>query len=77
VQIAYAIDFDASGNMYLAGSTTTGLLGGFGGPERGTVDGNVDAFVMGFAAPASTPSSTPTSAFHGTLHRHFAVLPHR
>ncbi|HTW63888.1 MAG TPA: hypothetical protein VME17_04690 [Bryobacteraceae bacterium] len=77
LQIAYAVDFDASSDMYLAGSTTTGLLGEFGGPERGTVDGNVDAFVMGFAAATSTPSSTASKVFSGLRRRHLPVVPHR
>jgi Beta-propeller repeat len=79
VQIAYAVDYDASGDMYLAGSTSTGLLGEFGGPERGTLDGNVDAFVMGFAAATAAPASTTSATKSPTTlrHRHFGVLPHR
>jgi len=80
LQIAYGVDFDSKGNMYLAGSTSTGLLGEFGGPERGTLPGNVDAFVIGFDAAASTASSTSTA--HGSVprhlrRRHLPVLPHR
>ncbi len=79
LQIAYAVDFDSSGDMYLAGSTSTGILGEVGGPQRVTVDGNVDAFVIGFPAAASTPSSTAsTGGASGPhfRHRHF-VVPHR
>jgi len=80
LQVAYAVDFDSGGNMYLAGSTSTGLLGEFGGPERGTVDGVVNAFVIGFSTAASSSSTTPTS--NGTpgghtRHRHLPVSPHR
>lgn len=77
VQIAYAIDFDSNSDMYLAGSTSSGLLGEFGGPERGSGDGNVDAFVMGFAAATSAPSSAITRTFSGVRHRHPLLLPHR
>jgi hypothetical protein len=81
VQTAYGVDFDASGNMYLVGSTTTGLLGQFGGPERGSVDGNVDMFVIGFPAASSTlSSSTPSSSSSSDSpapprRRHIHVLP--
>ncbi len=81
LQIAYAIDFDKSGNMYLAGTSTTGILGEVGGPGRVTVDGNVDSFVIGFpAAPASlenpsiSPSGTPGRHLQ---HRHLPVAAHR
>ena len=82
LQVAYAVDFDASGNMYLAGSTSTGLLGLHGGPERATVDGNVDAFVIGFPAPPSAASSSaagtvPSAALRYVPRRHMPVLPHR
>jgi hypothetical protein len=82
LQIAYAVDFDSAGNMYLAGSTSTGLLGAFGGPERQTVDGNVDAFVIGFPAAVATSSSgsNTTASIGGPLHqrrRHMPVIPHR
>jgi len=81
LQIAYAIDFDKSGNMYLAGTSTTGILAEVGGPERVTVDGNVDSFVIGFPAAASTlenPAISPsgTSGRH-LKHRHRPVVPHR
>jgi hypothetical protein len=79
LQIAYGVDFDSKGNMYLVGSTSTGLLGEFGGPERGTLPGNIDAFVIGFDAAASTAGSTTA---HGSVpghlrRRHLPVLPHR
>jgi hypothetical protein len=81
VQVAYGVDFDSKGNMYLAGSTTTGLLGAFGGPERGTVNGTVNAFVIGFSAASSTPDSTAGGASSPSpghqQHRHVAVPPHR
>jgi hypothetical protein len=81
LQIAYAVDFDAKGNMYLAGSTSTATLGEVGGPTRDTVDGNVDAFVIGFPAAPSSPSAT-TAGTNGDpgvhpRHRRLPVLPHR
>jgi hypothetical protein len=79
VQVAYGVDFDSKGNMYLAGSTTSGLLGAFGGPERGTVDGTVNAFVIGFSAASSTPDSTAAGGAppRHQQHRHVAIAPHR
>jgi len=81
LQTAYAIDFDKSGNMYLAGTSTTGILAEVGGPARVTVDGNVDSFVVGFPAAASplensTASPSGTSGRH-LQHRHLPVVPHR
>jgi hypothetical protein len=81
IQIAYAVDFDSSGNMYLAGSTSTGLLGEFGGPERATVDGNIDIFVIGFSTASSSSSSTAASASDASpgppRRHHLPVPPHR
>jgi hypothetical protein len=79
VQVAYGVDFDSKGNMYLVGSTTSGLLGAFGGPERATVDGTVNAFLIGFSAASSTPDSTAAGGAppRHQQHRHVAVPPHR
>jgi hypothetical protein len=74
-QVAYGVDFDSSGNMYLVGSTTTGLLGEFGGPERGTVDGTVNAFLIGFSAASSSSASSASPSIQ--RHRHLPVSPHR
>jgi hypothetical protein len=52
LQIAYGIDFDSSGNIYLAGFTSGPILGSLGGPGKSTNPGNIDAFVVGFN-PAS------------------------
>jgi hypothetical protein len=81
VQIAYGVDFDSKGNMYLVGSTTTGLLGEFGGPERGTVEGVVNAFLMGFKTDSSSSDGTTANA-SGTSPQHIRrphlpVPPHR
>jgi hypothetical protein len=66
VQVAYGVDFDSKGNMYLVGTTTTGLLGEFGGPGRGTVDGTVNGFVMGFKTASSSPSDATASGNSAT-----------
>jgi Beta-propeller repeat len=81
VQTAYGVDFDSSGNMYLVGSTTTGLLSEFGGPARGTVDGTVNAFVIGIKT-ASTSSSVTEASTSGASpervrHPHPPLPPHR
>lgn len=76
IQTAYAVDFDTAGNMYLAGSTSTGLLGEFGGPERGSVDGNIDAFVIGFNTASSGTITSSGSPQH-VRRRHLPVLPRR
>jgi hypothetical protein len=78
VQVAYGVDFDTKGNIYLVGSTTTGLLGEFGGPERGSEDGVVNAFVIGLKTAAASSDATSRA---GTpviqRHPHLPVLPHR
>jgi hypothetical protein len=75
VQVAYAVDFNSSGDMYLAGYSSYAILAPFGGPERGTLAGNVDAFVAGFSLGSSTPAVSPTN---GTRRRaHWFVSPHR
>jgi len=78
LQTAYGIDFDAKGNMYLVGSTTTGLLGEFGGPERRTVDGVVNAFLIGINTASASPAASASSgsAVHGRR-PHLPVSPHR
>jgi hypothetical protein len=81
LQIAYAVDFDKSGNMYLAGTSSTGILAEVGGPGRVTVDGNVDSFVIGFPAASASlenPSISPSGISGRHLqHRHLPVVPHR
>ncbi len=79
-QVAYGVDYDSKGNIYVVGSTTTGLLGEFGGPERQTLDGTVNAFVIGI--PSASSSSNATSNGGGNhpvhvWHPHAPVSPHR
>lgn len=79
LQIGYAVDFDSKGDMYLAGSTTTGLLADFGGPARTSVDGSVDAFVIGFPASASPTVQTTSATVAPRRFRrpYWRVIPHR
>jgi Beta-propeller repeat len=78
LQIAYAVDFDKNGDMYLAGSTSTGILAQVGGPARNTVDGTVNMFVIGFPAASASPADTTASVSGKHLqHRHLPMVPHR
>jgi hypothetical protein len=52
LQVAYAIDFDANGNIYLAGFTSGGIFDAFSGPGKPTAHGNRDGFVVGFSTTA-------------------------
>ena len=49
LQVGYAIDFDANGNIYLAGFTSGGIFDAFSGPGKPTDHGNRDGFVVGFS----------------------------
>jgi hypothetical protein len=76
-QVAYAVDFDSSGDMYLAGYSSGAILADHGGPERATVPGNWDAFVIGFSASSAAPAATGSAT---TAHRRrlpWRVSPHR
>jgi hypothetical protein len=77
LQVAYGVDFDAKGDMYLAGYSTYAILAPFGGPERATLAGTVDAFVIGFGVGSSTPAASTSTITE--LHRHtpWRVSPHR
>jgi hypothetical protein len=57
LQIAYGVDFDVNGNMYLAGFASGAILGALGGPAKSTNPGNVDAFVVGFNPASQTNAS--------------------
>jgi hypothetical protein len=76
IQVAYAVDVDKSGNMYLAGYSSYAILANLGGPERATLAGNIDAFVVGFGVGSSTPAAiTSGTAPRKRLPWH--VPPHR
>ncbi len=48
-QIAYGVDYDLKGNLYVTGYTTGPIFDVFGGAGKATSAGNEDAFVMGFS----------------------------
>lgn len=77
-QVAYGVDFDTSGNIYLAGYSSSNILSRVGGPSRPTITGNWDAFAIGFELGSSTPAILTTSA-PAVRHRRVAyqILPHR
>ncbi len=52
LQIAYGVDFDPLGTMYLTGFTSGRIFDALGGTPKGSDRGNVDAFVVGFPATA-------------------------
>ena len=61
LQVAYGIDFDANGNVYMTGFTSGQIFDAFSGPGKPSNHGNRDAFVIGFntnSAPSGT--ATPT-----------------
>lgn len=55
-QVAYAVDVDAAGNMYVAGQTTGSMFADFPatGRARTTLPGTSDAFVAGFSPCTAT-----------------------
>jgi len=77
LQVAYAVDFDSGGDMYLAGYSSSNILSRVGGPARSTITGNWDAFVIGFS-PGSSTAAAITSATSGHRRRlPWRVSPHR
>jgi hypothetical protein len=76
IQVAYAVDVDKSGNMYLAGYSSYAILANFGGPERATLAGNIDAFVVGFGVGSSTPAAV-SSGIAPRKRLPWHVPPHR
>ena len=77
-QVAYGVDFDGSGNMYLAGYSTSNILSRVGGIGRPNNPGDWDAFVIGFPPGAPTPAiqtSLGNSRHHG--HANARISPHR
>jgi hypothetical protein len=77
LQVAYGVDFDSHGDMYLAGYSSYAILAPFGGPERATIGGNVDAFVIGFGVGSSTPATTTSSTPVPRRRLPWRVSPHR
>jgi hypothetical protein len=76
-QVAYAVDVDSSGNMYLGGYSSSNILSRIGGPARSTITGNWAAFVVAFSPGSSTPAVVTSS--NGARRRRLPwhVSPHR
>ncbi len=75
-QVAYGVDVDSSGNMYLVGYSSSNILSRVGGPARPTLSGNWDAFAIGFPLGSSTPAATSTTT--GLRRRlPWRISPHR
>ena len=49
VQVAYGVDFDSSGHVYMVGSTSGPIFDPFGGPPKPSEQGNTNAFVAGLS----------------------------
>jgi hypothetical protein len=77
LQVAYGVDFDSSGDLYLAGYSSSNILSRVGGPARSTVTGSVDAFVIGFSAASSSPATTTLSTAGIRRRLPWHVSPHR
>jgi hypothetical protein len=81
LQVAYGVDFDSSGDMYLAGYSSSNILSRVGGPARvSAITGNWDAFVIGFNAASSTPAAVTTSSTAANGHHRgllWRMSPHR
>ncbi len=78
LQVAYGVDFDSKGNMYLAGYSSSNILSRVGGPARITaITGNWDAFVIGFATGSSTSAAITSSTGQHRRRLPWRVSPHR
>jgi hypothetical protein len=77
LQVAYGVDVDSKGDMYLAGYSSYAILAPLGGPERGSLAGNTDAFVVGFSVGSSTPAAITTTTSITPRHLPWHVSPHR
>jgi hypothetical protein len=62
IQIGYGVDFDTSGTIFLAGSTSGPIFDALGGVAKTSAAGNVDGFVAGFD-PASFTTSLRSYQF--------------
>ena len=62
LQVGYGVDYDSSGKIYLAGSTTGPIFDALGGIARTTSAGDITGFIAGFQGPpAASASSTGQS----------------
>jgi hypothetical protein len=77
VQVAYGVDFDSKGNVYLTGSTSGPILAAIGGPASTSITGNVDAFLVGYAAGSVEPNKGATITFGVPRRLPWRISPHR
>ncbi len=77
LQVAYAVDFDSSGDMYLVGYSSANILSPIGGPGRSSITGSPDAFVVGFSAASSAPTTTSSATVPHHRRMLWRVSPHR
>jgi hypothetical protein len=57
LQVAYGVDFDSKGNIFLTGFTSGQIFSAFGNSSKGSGPGNVDAFVVGISTAQPTLSA--------------------
>jgi hypothetical protein len=76
LQVAYGVDFDGNGNMYLTGFSSGPILSALGA-ARGSITGNKDAFVAGFPTGVSAPSNVSSIAPGHLRRRYWRVSPRR
>ncbi len=76
-QVAYGVDVDSSGNMYLAGYSSSNILSLIGGPGRPTITGDWAAFVVAFSPGSSTPAAITSSTGAHRRRLPWRVSPHR
>ncbi|MBV9768447.1 MAG: hypothetical protein JOZ32_02650 [Bryobacterales bacterium] len=77
LQVAYGVDYDTKGNIYMVGSSSGAILAAHGGPERASIAGSVDGFVIGFSPGSSTPAAGSTASANPRKYRPWRVAPHR
>ncbi len=77
VQVAYGVDFDTKGGIYVAGYSSSNILSRVGGPARNTLTGNDAAFVLGVPA-GEIVANTGASVSAGHVRRFpWRISPHR
>jgi hypothetical protein len=77
VQVAYGVDFDSKGNVYLTGSTSGPILAAIGGPANTSITGNVDAFLVGYEAGSIEPNKGATTTSGVPRRFPWRIPPHR
>ena len=78
VQVAYGVDFDSKGNVYLTGSTSGPIFSAIGGPAPATsIQGNVDTFLVGYEAGSIEPNKGATTTSGVPRRFPWRIPPHR